>query len=103
MKKISISWLIACLITAGMLVFALTKLPYDYYKLLRFIVFGTASYGAFMSIKIKVYGWIWILGIIALIFNPIIPVYLSKGIWAVIDIITALIFIISIFIIKNSD
>lgn len=36
-------------------------------------------------------------GIVAIIFNPVIPVYLhDKGVWMMIDIITMILFIIQI-------
>jgi len=42
------------------------------------VVCGTAAYGAFKSVELEKSGWAWILGIIALLFNPIIPVHLSR-------------------------
>ena len=56
----------------------------------------SAIYSAFVSFRIEdlkytAYGWIFI--ITAALFNPIIPIYLNKKIWIVIDIIFSLIFI----------
>lgn len=45
-----------------------------------------------MSVELEKSGWAWVFGIIALLFNPIIPVHLSREIWAPIDIMAALIF-----------
>ena len=45
--------------------------------------------------------WVWIMGIIAVLFNPIEPVHLSKGIWQPIDFATALIFLTQIIAIKK--
>lgn len=36
------------------------------------------------------------MGIIAVLFNPIEPVHLNKGIWQVIDFVTAIIFIVAL-------
>lgn len=34
-------------------------------------------------------GWVVVLGAIAILFNPIIPIYLGRGVWAPIDVISA--------------
>jgi uncharacterized protein (DUF983 family) len=65
------------------------------------VVCGTSAYGAFKSVELGKSGWAWVLGIIVLLFNPIIPVHLSREIWAPIDVISALIFILSIFTIRR--
>lgn len=39
-------------------------------------------------------------GGIAILVNPIIPVHLTKDIWVIIDLIVAILFIVSIFTIK---
>lgn len=67
------------------------------------MVCGTAAYGAFKSVELEKSGWVWILGIIALLFNPIIPVHLSREIWAPIDVMAALIFVMSIFTIRRKN
>jgi hypothetical protein len=43
------------------------------------------------------------MGVIAILFNPIAPVYLDKGTWVVIDLIVAALFLISIFKIKRRN
>jgi len=70
--------------------------PYVYYSFLRIIVTGVAIYYAYylyIAIK-KLSFWFWGLIIIALLFNPIFPIYLrDKAIWGVIDVIVAVFFI----------
>jgi hypothetical protein len=46
---------------------------------------------------------IWLFGLIALLFNPIIPFYLSRQSWQISDVIIGIIFIVSTFIIKEID
>ena len=101
MRGISVGFLIARLIASGMLLLALSRYPYSYYILLLWVVCGTSAYGAFKSAEFGKSGWAWVLGIIALLFNPIIPVHLSREIWAPIDIMAALIFVVSIFTIRR--
>jgi len=47
MRGISVGFLISRLIASGMLILALSGPPYSYYILLRWVVCGTAAYGAF--------------------------------------------------------
>jgi len=76
---------------------------YGYYIFLRWVVFLSSVYVAYLFFKIKRTNWEWVIVIIAILFNPIIPVYLSKEIWQVIDIIVAIIFIVTIFISKKES
>ena len=46
-------------------------------------------------------GWVWVLGGIGLLFNPLIPVYLSKGVWVLIDLITAVLIGVAASIIRR--
>lgn len=82
-------------IIAGIVLFiALARLTYGFYQLLRFFVCGVAAYGAFLSYRAGGKVWPWILGIIAVVFNPVIKFYFEKGTWQLIDIIAGLIFCI---------
>ena len=74
-----------------MLLIALEKNPYDYYTILRFVVFFVALGGVKISFDKERKHWIWILGFIALLFNPIFPIKLSRETWAPIDVITAIV------------
>ena len=89
------------LIGIALLIISFSKLPYGYYTFLRIFITGTASYSAYIYYSAQKKFWIWVLGFIAILFNPIIPIYLGKESWAIIDICTALIFLISIFFLKE--
>lgn len=84
-----------------MLLWALGPNPYAYYTILRWVVCGITAYGAFQAAEIKKNEWVWIFGFIALLFNPIIPVHLTREIWSVIDIACAITLISSIFLFKE--
>lgn len=73
------------IIAAIMLVWALDRHPYSYYTLLRFVVCGVSAYGVYFAIELNKQGWAWILGIVAILFNPFVPVYLDRSTWAIID------------------
>ena len=71
--------------------------PYGYYTLLRLVVCGTAIYMAVNAKMASKDNWMWGLGFIALLFNPLIPIHLDKGIWMVVDLLVAGIFIVLLF------
>lgn len=81
------------LITA-LLLLALAALPIGYYTFLRILVTIAALIVLAKEVKVGITIWVLLFGIIAIIFNPIIPVYLyKKSLWMPIDILSALAFI----------
>ncbi len=80
-----------------LLLWAITDNPYGYYQFLRWIITITAGYTAYIYYDKQRNGWVWTFGIMAILFNPIIPFYFSRNTWQLIDFLSAVIFIISIF------
>ena len=76
-----------------MLLLAILPLPYGYYTLLRLVVCFTAVFLAWFSYKAQKISWAWMMGLLALIFNPIIPLYFGRELWIVVDLIAAGIFV----------
>ena len=68
--------------------------PYGYYTLLRFLICGTSTYHAYLSFQKNKRSWTIIFSAIALVFNPFIKVYFKKDDWAVVDMLTAIIFFV---------
>ena len=90
--------LVPSIIAVIMLLLASTPLPYGYYQLLRFVICGVSMYVAFMAYTCWQKMWAaWLFGFIAILFNPLIPIYLSHKVWQLIDVICAILFICSIF------
>lgn len=87
---------IARVIAAALLLLALADLPYGYYTLLRLLVCAVGAYGAYLAYSMNRQGWTWTLGAIAVLFNPIIPIYLEREAWAPIDIGVAVVLLVSI-------
>ena len=84
------------LICAGLLFIAIADLPIGFYTFLRIIV-TIGAVGAIIS-ENELNFWVIIFGIIAILFNPLIPIYLNdKSAWIPIDIIAAVIFVIKSF------
>lgn len=92
-----INYKTACFISAALLILALADLPYGFYTFLRLVVCGTAAFGAFAAYVTDRGAWVVVLGLFAILFNPVFPVYLGREVWAFIDIITAAALVISAY------
>lgn len=75
----------ARIVAAVLLLIALGPQPAWFYRLLRLVVAGVALVGAKRAHEHRTVGWAWSLGAVALVFNPIVPFYLDRSIWAVVD------------------
>lgn len=84
-----------------MLVGALFAFPYGYYQLLRLVVCAVAAYGAWLAAQSESTGWAVALGLLALLFNPVVPVYLDRSTWAVVDVVSAGVIVASGWVVKN--
>lgn len=78
-------------IAAIMLLVAIIPVwPYFFYQLLKFLVFGAATYSAYLFRKEKNKKWMWAMIVIAIIFNPINPFYFGHFLWSIMDIVVAI-------------
>ena len=84
-----------------MLLLAMFSLPIGYYTLLRLVVCLTAGFLVWYSYQKQRYGWVWGMGLIVLIFNPIIPLYLGRELWLVVDVAVAIVLGIYLFKFKQ--
>lgn len=73
---------------------ALAPLPYGYYTLLRLVVCVASGVIAWTRLSVAP-GNLW--GVVfvglALLFNPLIPVHLSRDFWAFLDVGAAVLFL----------
>jgi len=90
--------IIVGLISSILLILAITDLPYGYYTLLRWIITCSSIFYIFISASYNIVSTLILHAIIGILFNPIIPVYLSREIWLPIDIIVGFIYLISMII-----
>lgn len=82
------------LICAAVLIIGVFNLPIGYYTFLRIIVFIDAIIICLNEWGNKSKLWLIVFGLVAILFNPFIPVYLNnKGLWIPIDIISAILFV----------
>jgi hypothetical protein len=99
MKRIWLPQIIAMLF----LIWALNPTnPYGYYRLLRVVCFIVFAYLSYKSIIFHQKDWTWVLGTGAVIYNPLIPLHMTRGIWTVVNLATAILLCASIFFINPS-
>jgi FtsH-binding integral membrane protein len=93
------------LLVAGIfLLGALGTWPYAYYQLLRWVVCGAAVYVVYLGLESKTdhkgIGWLMMV-VIAVVFNPIAPIYFPKGTWSVLDLVAAIFFFAYAYFLKD--
>jgi hypothetical protein len=83
-------------IVALLLVFALADWPYGYYTFLRWAVFLVAGLHLFSAeVRPSQTGVILGFVVLGILFNPIAPVYLTREIWSVVNIVGAVFILLS--------
>ena len=81
--------LIAWLIAAALLFdAAVERHPYSFYALLRWICCPVFAYSAFAAYENKKVVWVWVFGVLAALYNPILPVHLDRSTWIGVNWIT---------------
>lgn len=95
------------LVPAALSIIALAKMPYGYYQFLRIVICVAAAYLAHMEYKLMdegVNAWVITFTLLAILFNPLIPIHLKRDIWAFLNVTCAAIFIGHLtFKIKNNQ
>lgn len=87
---------ISRLVSIILLIIGVVQLPYFYYQILRWVVSGSEFYTALLFYQTNNRKWAWILIISGILYNPIAPFFLNKGIWNAINVVTAILLIISL-------
>ena len=84
------------LIPTILLVVATVRLPYGYYTLTRIVVCGIAAWFAIVGWNDSQMSRVWsaAFALIAILFNPVMPIYLKRGTWFYFDILTAVAFLV---------
>ena|SRR2546426_3130826 len=74
--------------------------PYGFYILLRFFICGVSVYGAIQAHERGLNRWVWTLSVMAVLFNPLIRIHLTKDVWALIDLVAAIFFAVAAFTLR---
>lgn len=86
------------LLAIAVLLGAMGSHPYSYYQILRWVVCISAAYTAYLYIQHERTGLFWLFAAMAVLFNPIAPIYLDRDTWQLLDLGAAAIFIVSAFL-----
>jgi hypothetical protein len=92
---------VPAIIAAVALFAALGEWPYGYYTLLRLVVCGAGAYTAFVMHEWHRPALAWLFGFIAVLFNPIFTVHLSRGLWQPIDALCGVVFLLVAIAVKK--
>ena len=83
------------LLPAGLLILALLPWPYGYYNFLRLCVCAIAAWIAYTQWRHNdaLSGWVIAMSATALLYNPFLPIYLTREIWSVLNVVSAGLFV----------
>jgi hypothetical protein len=90
-------------IAAVMLLGALGSWPYGYFTLLRWVVCTIAVVFAVYAYKVQRAWASWVFGALAILFNPLVPVHLSRKTWPPVDVAAAMVFIVGAILVKARE
>lgn len=92
---------IALVVAAAVLFLALFDgWQYGFFTMLRFVVFATTAYVAWMAYEGQKEKWVWVFGFVAVLFNPFFPVHLDRDTWVVIDFVVGVFLLATTFFFK---
>ena len=88
---------------ATLLLLGIANLPIGYYTFLRIVVTIGSVAVVVTEFENGINFWVIIFGLVAILFNPLIPVYLGeKEVWIPIDLIAAILFGVKSFTTKSN-
>ncbi|HEY6849283.1 MAG TPA: DUF6804 family protein [Terracidiphilus sp.] len=88
-KRINNEYLLLGVCVAALLVAAFARWPYFIYVLLRVLICTAAAYLSTKRYQERRTPWVWTFGAIALLFNPVFPVRMTRSDWQVVNILAA--------------
>ena len=93
--------IVARVIAAGLLFWAMARHPYGYYTFLRWVTCIVAGYTVYLAANQKKIPWACVLAAIAVLFNPLVPIHLGRDTWTILDPLAAMLLLISILAINE--
>lgn len=69
-----------------LLFIAIAPMPYGFYTFVRIVVCGCAGVMCYQLWNTGYRGsWLWVWGMVAILFNPVADIHMTKEIWMVMD------------------
>ena len=75
--------------TIALLIAVIPVWPYFFYQALKLVVFGASGFSVYLYHKEKNKKWMVIMICIAIVFNPINPLYFGHFLWSIADLVVA--------------
>ena len=88
-------------IAAFMLFAGVLSWPYQYFIVLRIVVSSVSIYAAFLAYRYQKQFVILLFIVIIILYNPLMPLSLSRNLWLVIDIVGGGLFFVSVFVLRT--
>ena len=90
-------WVPQAVASVLLLIALLPSNPYGYYVFLRWVCCAVFAYLAVQAYQQKRQGWVWVLGVTAALYNPIVPAHLGREVWTLVNLATIVVAIASVF------
>ena len=93
------------IVPAVILIVAVFPLPYGYYTFTRIITClacAVLAYSAYQS-RPPAFSWSAAFVLLAVLFNPVIPIHLTRGVWMGLDVGAAAIILAHFTLVRGSD
>ena len=72
-----------------LLLLCLAKMPYGFYQVVRFLAFAGFGYTAYLQYKNNNIDRMILFIVLALLFQPLLPIALGRVIWNIVDVVVA--------------
>jgi hypothetical protein len=98
----NLSWWIVVPALALLLMAAGDHFPYSFYVLLRFVVCATALFIAREAYRRGRELWLWVLGALAVLFNPLVPVRMRRQDWEFFNLLGAVLLALAVWKLRRA-
>lgn len=90
------------LVPVVLLIVATSRLPYGYYTFMRIVTCGIAAVIAFAGFRDRpvVQAWSLLLALVAVLFNPFVPIHLDRQTWFYLDLGAAAVFVAHLIFVR---
>ena len=104
---ISYNWLkvlaIGFVFGAYYLAVSVVTVPFAYYQFMNWIVVGASLVTALQASKQGKMFLMWVFVLVAVVFNPVAPMYFRADVWPIVDAVAGALFVISFIFLRAKN